>query len=479
MAAPSRQMAALTHIVAVRPPTKAERTAYSSDTEPYCAATAMPVATLRPSVSASSAGRPVGSPARYAALSSAPRTAMPATLPICRRTWTSAEPAAARSRGSAASAPFCPQKSAPPTPAPTRTVHPDPGAEQEPQRPDDETAYPEHPRPEARQQHHRQPKPDEEAQHHRYRSQARTERVLAEDAAQVLRHDEHRAEEREAGDRRRQGAPPERRLPPQQRVDHRLDNAFASLPPHERPERRRTTDQSGQHQRIGPPALRPLDDAVRRREHPDGGEEYADQVQPATSGTDRLGQEQQDSDQGERDDWQVDDEHRTPPEVLEQHARHDRPQRQPDHRRDAQRRDRPSALLGLEQHDDRRHREWDEDRGTDPEQRPGGDETLGARRQRAPERAEEEQDQPDHRRALPSVPVAEHSGGQQQRTQSQQVAVREPLELRAGRVEAHGDVGQRDVEDRRVEPDDENGRRGGGERPPPARVGDNPRLTNV
>ncbi len=48
---------------------------------------------------------------------------MPATLPICRRTWTRAEPAAARSRGSAASAPFCPQKSAPPTPAPTRTVH--------------------------------------------------------------------------------------------------------------------------------------------------------------------------------------------------------------------------------------------------------------------------------------------------------------------------------------------------------------------
>ena len=48
---------------------------------------------------------------------------MPATLPICRSTWTSADPAAARSRGSAANAPFWPQNSAPPTPAPTRTVH--------------------------------------------------------------------------------------------------------------------------------------------------------------------------------------------------------------------------------------------------------------------------------------------------------------------------------------------------------------------
>ena len=104
---------------------------------------------------------------------------MPATLPICRRTWTSAEPAAARSRGSAAERTVLPaeERAADPGPdedrprrgQPVPAVHPDPRAEQEPQRPDDETAYPEHPRPEPRQQHHRQPKPDEEAHHHRHR----------------------------------------------------------------------------------------------------------------------------------------------------------------------------------------------------------------------------------------------------------------------------------------------------------------------
>jgi hypothetical protein len=165
--------------------------------------------------------------------------------------------------------------------------------------------------------------------------------------------------------------------------------------------------------------------------------------------------------------------------VLEQHAGHDRSQREADHRRDAENGDGPGALGGVEEDDDRGHRQRDEDGGTDTEQRPRRDEAAGARRQRAPERPGEEHDQADHGRSLPPVSVTEQPRRQQQCTERQQVAVGEPLELGAGRVQAHGDVRQGDVEDRRVEADDEHGRRRRGKGPPAPRVSSNMDLTSV
>ena len=413
---------------------------------------------------------------------------MPATLPICLRTWTRAEPAAARSRGSAASAPFWPQNSAPPTPAPTRTVHAAVNAyplstltrvpSRNPRAP---TTNPATPSTRA---------PNRGSSIIVSRSPTKRPTTIGTDRRPVPRASSPSTPRRYCGTTN---------IAPK---NARLATAAVSAPHRKAGRRQSSGSTTGstpgpaaatrRNRRTHRPPTRPvstsgsvqprsgaLDHAVGRREHRDRGEEDADQVQPAAAGSDRLREEQQDRDQGERDDRQVEDEHRTPPEVLEQRAGDDRSQRQPDHRRDAQRRDRPGALLGLEEHDHRRHREGDEHRGADPEQRPGRDEAPRAGRERAPQRAEEEHDQADHGRALPPVPVAEQPGRQQQRAQHQQVCVGEPLQLRAGRVQAHADVGEGDVEDRRVEPDDEDGRRRRGERPPAPGVGGNAGLTNV
>ena len=70
---------------------------------------------------------------------------------------------------------------------------------------------------------------------------------------------------------------------------------------------------------------------------------------------------------------------------------------------------------------------------------------------------------------LAAEPVAQHPGRQQHRGQHQQVGVGEPLQLRGRGVQVGGDVGQGHVEDGHVETDDQEGQRGGAERPPARR----------
>ena len=98
------------------------------------------------------------------------------------------------------------------------------------------------------------------------------------------------------------------------------------------------------------------------------------------------------------------------------------------------------------------------------------DQQLGRGGERGPERAEPEHDQAERQRALAAESVAERAGGQQDAGEQQHVDVDDPLQLRRGSVEIALERGQRDVEDRVVEPDDEQRQAQDGERPPAAGV---------
>ena len=77
---------------------------------------------------------------------------------------------------------------------------------------------------------------------------------------------------------------------------------------------------------------------------------------------------------------------------------------------------------------------------------------------------------PKRQRALAAEAVAERAGGQQHAREHEHVDVDDPLQLRGGRVEIALERGQRDVEDRVVEPDHEQRQAEDGERPPAAGV---------
>ena len=98
------------------------------------------------------------------------------------------------------------------------------------------------------------------------------------------------------------------------------------------------------------------------------------------------------------------------------------------------------------------------------------DQQLGRAGERGAERAEAEDEQAERQRALAAEAVAERAGGQQHAGEHEHVDVDDPLQLRGGRVEIALERGQRDVEDRVVEPDHEQRQAQDGERPPAAGV---------
>ena len=78
------------------------------------------------------------------------------------------------------------------------------------------------------------------------------------------------------------------------------------------------------------------------------------------------------------------------------------------------------------------------------------DQRLDVGREAAQQRAEREDRQPDLEHAPAAEPVAGGAGQHQQRRQHQRVDVDDPLQLRRRRAEIGADVGNGDVDDRRV-----------------------------
>ena len=111
----------------------------------------------------------------------------------------------------------------------------------------------------------------------------------------------------------------------------------------------------------------------------------------------------------------------------------------------------PRAILVTKAGLDHRQAPGGEQRTTDPLHDPRRDQRLVARGDRAEQRGQREQPDPDDEDPAAPVAVAERAAEQDQGRKRQQIAVEDPLQPARRRVEVLADRRQRDVDDRPVE----------------------------
>ena len=170
----------------------------------------------------------------------------------------------------------------------------------------------------------------------------------------------------------------------------------------------------------------------------------------------RLGNEQASGDDRGGDDRDVHDEHRTPPEVVEQEAADDRTQGDADAGGRGPDADGHRAFTGVgedagQQGQGRRH----DERGTGAHDRPRDHELTDATGERRGGRRDPEDGEPEQQGAPPSEAVAERAREEQQTGEHERVRVDHPLELADVGFEVAYERRQRDVDDRVVDHDDQ------------------------
>ena len=175
--------------------------------------------------------------------------------------------------------------------------------------------------------------------------------------------------------------------------------------------------------------------------------------------------------QRDRNDGQVDQEHRTPPEVLEEPASGHGPDGdpQPGHGRPHADGLRPLPGVGEDVGQDRQGRGHDGG-AADAHHRPGADEHARRAGERRGGRTEAEDGQAHLEGAAAPEAVRQHAGGQEQAGEHQHVRVDDPLLLARRGSQVLDERGEGHVEDRVVDPDDEQAQAEHRERPPAATV---------
>ena len=184
----------------------------------------------------------------------------------------------------------------------------------------------------------------------------------------------------------------------------------------------------------------------------------AGHVVAAHAGLAALGQQARGHRGGEQRDRDVDEQDPLPAEVLGQHAAeqdadgaagagHGAP--------DAER----AVALGTfgEGRGQDRERGGREDRRAEALQRARRDQLALAGRQAAEQRGEREEDEADGEDTTAAEQVGHATAEQQEAAEDERVGVDDPGEVLLGEVEVAADRGQRDVDDRGVEDDDELG----------------------
>ena len=111
-------------------------------------------------------------------------------------------------------------------------------------------------------------------------------------------------------------------------------------------------------------------------------------------------------------------------------------------------------MRGEDDRDDRQRCRQDGG-ATDTHHRPEPDQHLRRRGERAGCGGQTEHDQTHDEDALAAIPIAEHSPGEQQGCEHQDVGIHRPHQLTLGRFQIALDGGQRDVQNRVVENDDQ------------------------
>ena len=224
-------------------------------------------------------------------------------------------------------------------------------------------------------------------------------------------------------------------------------------------------DYRTENHRIDPRAgFRCVDDSVHQQDQPDDRQHEPEHVQLSPVGVSRFRNNPPDSEQSDGHDRHVDQEDRSPGVsgqwceplgVLQQCSTQNRPE---GHGRSHGARpgaDRSSSLVrGKDDRDDRQRRRQHSS-AADAHHRPEPDQHLRRRGEGAGCGGQTEHDQTHDEDALASIPIAEHSPGEQQSCKHQDVGIHRPHQLALGRFQFALDSWQRDIQNRVVENDDE------------------------
>jgi len=290
--------------------------------------------------------------------------------------------------------------------------------------------------------------------------------VVAPYDLEVLGDEEDEAEQAEERQRHRAARGGEARVAEEAYVEQRV--GAPALPEHERRKRRRghRVAPEGGHRR--PSVARRLDG--RPDQHADGDDraDGTEGVEAAGGTVAGLREQAPPGDQGESCERHVHPEHRAPRVVLKQQATADRADgdgEAGDCRPDADRAG-PLQLVGERGREQCQRRGVDE-RCTRAHGGPAGHELPGGLRERGPQRGDGEQGQPQLEHLASTEPVAEVPAEQQQAGEDERVGVDDPLQVARRRSQAAADGGQRHVDDRVVDADDQHRQAEDHEDPPP------------
>ena len=296
--------------------------------------------------------------------------------------------------------------------------------------------------------HRGQRRSDDEGDGERHRPQAGLERPHSEHELKVLGHEEEGPERHEGGEHvRREGGAESRRLEEPQ-VDQGVFEG--GLPPHEDD----AQDEAGHEAERRAPReaiLRHLLQPVDRREHGGQRQESAHEVDPARSGIPELGQENGPKCQEQDHHGHAHQEHRPPPEVLEQDAAERRADRRPRRVAGDPHPDRDRALVGVVEHVADQGESGRCQRGPgDPEHRARRDEELGAGREGGEHRGDAERARADQEQPAATDPVAQRAHRDQAARDQEPVDVDDPQQLRARGLEVRGERRHGEIQDREV-----------------------------
>ncbi len=307
------------------------------------------------------------------------------------------------------------------------------------------------------------------AERSRRNQQPRLERREAGNELEALRGDELNAADREHGEGRRHHARREGGVAEDREVEQR--EGQARLAAHEEDARHHGDDKRpGRHQPGLTDMRRFLDrDHQRRQRHE--RLQRGDQIPWLAMVGLTLRRDDQCREERNDDHRHVDQEDRSPPEMLQQEAADDRAERTADDRQRSPDRNGDVALALIEEgHPDQGQRRRHHRRRADGKKRPGRNQDVGRRREGRDQRSDAKQHQADQEHLPMADAVAERAGAQQQACHHQRIGIDDPQPLRLRSAEFACQRRQRRIENRVIEGDQQQTGGDGHKQHPPVRM---------
>jgi hypothetical protein len=247
--------------------------------------------------------------------------------------------------------------------------------------------------------------------------------------------------------------------------------AGAQLPQYEQQRQHQGGGELREGDHVGPAPLRGLDDRVDDGRDGGGGQQRAEDVEPAEHLAGRGGHDREHGDECGGDEGHVDPEGAAPAERLQQRAAGDRADQHADAGRGGPDAERLGPLVRREHAGDDRQGGRHDERRAETHDRPPADELGGGAGEPGDRRAAGEDDQAADERAPRAHPHAEAAGQDQRRGEDQRVRVGDPLQVGGGGLQRPGERRQRGVEHRVVQRDGHEGEAENAQCGPAPRVG--------